>query len=89
MEWTMPTPLFYQLIHKPTINRQLLALPRKDRVIELPLRGAHPDGMGSARGWFSGGHATGSDRLPPDSAPLCPWDRHEWVEVTEGGWVAG
>lgn len=26
----MPTPLFYQLIHKPAFNRQLLALPRKD-----------------------------------------------------------
>jgi superfamily I DNA/RNA helicase/mRNA-degrading endonuclease RelE of RelBE toxin-antitoxin system len=30
MEWTMTTPLFYQLIHKPTFYRQLLALPRKD-----------------------------------------------------------
>src|SRR5215212_1413057 len=26
----MTTPLFYQLIHKPTFYRQLLALPRKD-----------------------------------------------------------
>ena len=26
----MTTPLFYQLIHKPAFNRQLLALPRKD-----------------------------------------------------------
>ena len=29
-EWTMPTPLFYQLTHKPAFNRQHLVLPRKD-----------------------------------------------------------